>query len=74
MIAAREEPAMETITGTMIINDVIKKYPQTIKVFNDHKVDSCCGGGAPIETTAKRDGVDVEGLLKALNEAAGKKG
>jgi regulator of cell morphogenesis and NO signaling len=65
---------METITGTMIINDVIKKYPQTIKVFNDHKVDSCCGGGAPIETTAKRDGVDVEGLLKALNEAAGKKG
>ena len=61
---------METITGTMIINDVIKKYPQTIKVFNDHKVDSCCGGGAPIETTAKRDGVDVEGLLKALNAAA----
>jgi iron-sulfur cluster repair protein YtfE (RIC family) len=65
---------MDTITGTMIINDVIKKYPQTIKIFNDHKVDSCCGGGAPIETTAKRDGVDVEGLLKALNEAAGKKG
>jgi regulator of cell morphogenesis and NO signaling len=65
---------MDTITGTMIINDVIKKYPQTIKVFNDHKVDSCCGGGAPIETTAKRDGVDVEGLLKALNEAAEKKG
>jgi regulator of cell morphogenesis and NO signaling len=65
---------MDTITGTMIINDVIKKYPQTIRVFNDHKVDSCCGGGAPIETTAKRDGVDVEGLLKALNEAAGKKG
>ena len=61
---------METITGTMIINDVIKKYPQTIRIFNDYKVDSCCGGGASIETTAKRDGVDVEGLLKALNAAA----
>lgn len=60
---------METITGDMVINDVIRKYPQTIKVFNDHKVDSCCGGGASIETTAKLDGVDVEGLLKALNEA-----
>ena len=60
---------MATITGDKIINDVIKKYPQTIKVFNDYKVDSCCGGGAPIETTAKRDGIDVEGLLKALNEA-----
>ena len=43
---------METIIGTMIINDVIKKYPQTIRIFNDYKVDSCCGGGAPIETTA----------------------
>ena len=61
---------METITGTMIINDVIKKYPQTIRIFNDYKVDSCCGGGASIETTAKRDGVDVEGLLKALNAAS----
>lgn len=62
---------MDCITRDMIINDVIKKYPRTIKVFNEYKVDSCCGGGAPIETTAKRDGVDVEGLLKALNDAAG---
>lgn len=61
---------MEAITRDMIINDVIKRFPQTIKVFNDFRVDSCCGGGAPIETTAKRDGVDVEGLLKALNETA----
>ena len=60
---------METITRYMVINDVIRKYPQTIKVFNDYKVDSCCGGGAPIETTAKRDGVDVDILLKALNAA-----
>jgi len=58
---------METITRNMIINDVIKKHPETIKVFNDYKVDSCCGGGAPIETTAKRDGIDVETLMKALN-------
>jgi len=64
---------MDFITRDMIINDVIKKYPQTIKVFNEYKVDSCCGGGAPIETTAKRDGVDVEGLLKALNDATGMK-
>jgi regulator of cell morphogenesis and NO signaling len=64
---------MEPITRDMIINDVIKKYPKTIKVFNDYKVDSCCGGGAPIETTAKRDGVDVEALIEALNAAAEKR-
>jgi regulator of cell morphogenesis and NO signaling len=65
---------MDRITQDMIINDVIRKYPKTIKVFNDFKVDSCCGGGASIETTAKRDGVDVERLLKALNDAAGNTG
>ena len=65
---------METITRDMIINEVIRKHPQTIQVFNDYRVDSCCGGGAAIETTAKRDGVDVEGLLRALNESVGKKG
>lgn len=62
---------MAAITRDMIINDVIKKYPTTIKVFNEHKVDSCCGGGVSIETTATRDGVDVDTLVKALNEAAG---
>jgi len=60
---------METITRDMVINDVIRKHPATIKVFNEHKVDSCCGGGAPIGTTAKRDGVDVDTLVKALNVA-----
>lgn len=65
---------MQAITRDMIINDVIKMYPRTIKIFNDFRVDSCCGGGAPIETTAKRDGIDVETLLKALNESVEKAG
>ena len=60
---------MDTITRDMVINDVIRKHPATIKVFNEYKVDSCCGGGAPIESTAKRDGVAVEPLVDALNAA-----
>jgi len=32
-------------------------------------VDSCCGGGASIGTTATRDGIDVEPLVDALNAA-----
>ncbi|MFQ6111443.1 MAG: DUF542 domain-containing protein [Nitrospinota bacterium] len=57
-----------TITGEMVINDVIKSYPETIEVFNRFRVDSCCGGGESIERTATRDGVNVEELLKALNQ------
>jgi regulator of cell morphogenesis and NO signaling len=60
---------MPTITGDLVINDVIRKFPATIKVFNDFRVDSCCGGGSPIEVTASRDHVDVATLLSALNAA-----
>lgn len=60
---------MGRITKDDIINDVIRRYPQTIAVFNEFAVDSCCGGGQSIEKTATRDGVDVEALLRALNEA-----
>jgi len=59
---------MSTITKDMIINDVIKKYPKTLKIFKEFNVDSCCGGGAAIEQTAARDGIDIEKLLIALNE------
>lgn len=60
------------ITGDMIINDVIKRYPKTIGIFNKFNVDSCCGGGQSIEKAAKTGGVNIEALLAALNEAAEK--
>ena len=58
------------ITKQDVINDVIKLYPKSIAVFNQYRVDSCCGGGQSIEKTATRDGVNVEALLKALNDVA----
>ncbi|MBI2958615.1 MAG: DUF542 domain-containing protein [Chloroflexi bacterium] len=59
------------ITREDVINDVIKRFPETISVFNEFRVDSCCGGGQSIEKTATRDGVDVDALVKSLNAAVG---
>ena len=58
----------DLITKDMVINDVIKKYPKTITVFSNFKVDSCCGGGFSIEKTAGMSGTDMDALLKALNK------
>lgn len=58
---------MPTLTKEMIINDVIRKYPNTMKVFSKFKVDSCCGGGESVETTANVSGADVPELMKELN-------
>ncbi len=58
------------ITKDMKINDVIKKFPKTIKVFADFKIDSCCGGEVSIEKGCTRDKVDLNAILEALNKAA----
>lgn len=59
---------LRVITKDLIINDCIKKYPDTIGVFNKFNIDSCCGGAVSIESAAKRDGANLEDLLKVLNE------
>ncbi|MBI4297965.1 MAG: DUF542 domain-containing protein [Chloroflexi bacterium] len=58
---------MAMITEDMVINEVIRRYPEAIAVFNAFRVDSCCGGGQSIKVTASADGVDVPSLLAALN-------
>jgi regulator of cell morphogenesis and NO signaling len=60
---------MATITEDMTINEVIKKHPETMGVFNDFKVDSCCGGGQSIAVTAAVAGANVPELITALNES-----
>jgi regulator of cell morphogenesis and NO signaling len=65
-----EAKMADMITKDMVINDVIKKYPKTITVFSNFKVDSCCGGGFSIEKTAGMSGIDMDALLKALNNVA----
>ncbi len=58
------------ITKDQIVNEVIKKHPSTIEVFTRYAIDSCCGGAASIEASAKRDGAELGKLLTELNKAA----
>ena len=49
--------------------NTIKKFVRERYAGIARQGTSCCGGGAPIEVTARRDGVDVDGLIRALNTA-----
>jgi iron-sulfur cluster repair protein YtfE (RIC family) len=60
------------ITPDMTLNDVIRKYPSTMGIFNRFNVDSCCGGARTIKAMAEEDKVDVGVFIKALKEAATK--
>jgi regulator of cell morphogenesis and NO signaling len=61
-----------SITPDMSLNDVIRKYPNTIGVFNRFNIDSCCGGARSLRDMAAEDKVDLEVFMQALKEAAEK--
>jgi regulator of cell morphogenesis and NO signaling len=62
------------IGAERMVNEVIRTHPATIAVFNRFGIDTCCGGAAPIDEAAMRDGADPETLLTALNEVVGRTG
>jgi iron-sulfur cluster repair protein YtfE (RIC family) len=57
------------IHAEMVINQVIKDYPQTIGVFNRFEIDSCCGGADTLRVGSEKVGADVEAVVEALNTA-----
>ncbi|MGD1018395.1 MAG: DUF542 domain-containing protein [Verrucomicrobiia bacterium] len=64
------EAAPKTITRDMIVREVADRWPQTVAVFGNHKVDFCCGGAHSIEQTARARGCpDIDALVADLNRA-----
>ena len=62
---------MALITKEMKISDVTKKYPDTLNIFGNFKVDFCCGGGRSIDEAARGKNINLEKLLTELNKIAG---
>jgi hybrid cluster-associated redox disulfide protein len=66
------KPVKQMITAEMITKEVVTKYPQTIKVLFRHGMQ-CTGcyicGFHNIAEGAKQWGVELEPLLKDLNDA-----
>ncbi|HEY4716559.1 MAG TPA: DUF542 domain-containing protein [bacterium] len=59
----------QKITKNMSINEIIKKFPQSIGVFNKFNLDSCCGGAESLENAAKKSEVDLAILIEAIDNA-----
>ena len=56
-----------TIDPASTVNEVLVQYPATVSVFNAFGIDACCGGDAPLDEAARRDGADVNALIAALD-------
>lgn len=68
-VAAPISPAPPRVTAGERVKDVVERYPQTASVFSHHGIDTCCGGALPIAQAAAAHGINLDGLLGALNAA-----
>ena len=54
------------IDGKTTVRELVGRYPQTRKVFEDHGIDYCCGGGQCLADAADQCGLKLAALMDAL--------
>jgi len=59
-------------TTTLKLSDSVgawvTEHPATSRVFEQHKIDYCCGGGRPLEEACSAKQVDVQSVLEELTD------
>lgn len=58
-----------TITRDARVSDMATETPATIRIFQEHGIDFCCGGKRPLADVCEERGIDVDGLLAELQSA-----
>jgi regulator of cell morphogenesis and NO signaling len=54
---------------TKTIREIALQYPQTTRVFEDFKIDYCCGGRKPLAEAVESTGLDLSVVEGRLDEA-----
>lgn len=52
------------------INSITHSYPDTIAVFADYGIDSCCGGEKTLDEVARRHGLPLDEIVARLEPVA----
>lgn len=50
----------------MALNEIVRRWPETVRVFQQYGMDACCGGALPLGEAARRHGVEVGEVVAAL--------
>ncbi|HEY8549146.1 MAG TPA: iron-sulfur cluster repair di-iron protein [Vicinamibacterales bacterium] len=58
-----------SITTDRTVADIATTSPATIKVFQRHGIDFCCGGKVPLSEVCARKGLDVAAIVAELQAA-----
>ncbi len=58
-----------SLDGKTTVRELVGRYPQTRKVFEEHGIDYCCGGGQSLAAAASQRGLTLPNLTQALEKA-----
>jgi regulator of cell morphogenesis and NO signaling len=58
-----------TITPETTVAEIATATPETIRVFQQHHIDFCCGGKIPLDAACKARGLDLDLILTDLQSA-----
>ncbi|MGH9326915.1 MAG: hypothetical protein ACRD2B_09565, partial [Terriglobia bacterium] len=65
----RAEAVDVTIDANMLVGDVVRLCPTTLKIFARHNLDLCREAGSPLEVAARKHKLNLGRLLKELRAA-----
>jgi regulator of cell morphogenesis and NO signaling len=58
------------ITPDTTVADIATAFPATIRVFQQHEIDFCCGGRTPLAKVCADRGVDADALVRELVQSS----
>ena len=59
-----------TITESTTVADIASSYPSSVRVFQRHGIDFCCGGKTSLALACQKRGVPVADLVRAIEASA----
>ena len=60
-----------TITETTTIADIASAVPTSVRVFQHHGIDFCCGGRKPIGAVCREQGLNFAEIANAIEASCG---
>jgi regulator of cell morphogenesis and NO signaling len=58
-----------TLTPDLTVTEIASTAPATIPVFQQHRIDFCCGGKEPLANVCQARGLDLDAVLAELRAA-----
>jgi regulator of cell morphogenesis and NO signaling len=60
---------MNTLSAEMTVGEIAARHPGSVRVFEKHHIDFCCGGKLPIGQACQAQGLNASAVLEEIGEA-----